>query len=116
MADLIDRQTAVCAIEEYADRLQMVDWNENPGVKYKAHALNWCTNTIRDLPSAEPERKKGKWIYSDDDDPLYDSYFCSCCHRYITVDAERKCDIGFIIDDFDFCPHCGAEMREHDDI
>ena len=66
--------------------------------------------------NAESERKKGKWIYSDDDEPLYDSYFCSCCHRYITVDAERKCDIGFIIDDFDFCPHCGAEMREHDDI
>ena len=55
MADLIDRQAAIDALEEYADRLQMVDWKENPGVPYKAYALNWCINTIRDLPSAQPE-------------------------------------------------------------
>jgi len=54
--DLIDRQAAIEAIEEYADRLQMVDWKENPGVPYKAYALNWCINTIRDLPSVQPER------------------------------------------------------------
>ena len=66
--------------------------------------------------NAESERKKGKWIYSDDDDPLYDSYFCSCCHRYITVDAERKCDIGFIIDDFDFCPYCGSYNKGDDNV
>ena len=54
----ISRQAAIEAIEEYADRLQMVDWKENPGVPYKAHALNWCINTIRDLPSAQPERRK----------------------------------------------------------
>lgn len=55
MSELIDRQAAIDAIEEYADRLQMVDWKENPGVPYKAYALNWCINTIRDLPSAQPE-------------------------------------------------------------
>jgi len=54
MNDLISRQAAIDAIEEYADRLQMVDWKENPGVPYKAYALNWCINTIRDLPSAQP--------------------------------------------------------------
>ena len=51
----ISRQAAIEAIEEYADRLQMVDWKENPGVPYKAYALNWCINTIRDLPPAQPE-------------------------------------------------------------
>lgn len=55
MSDLISRQAAIEAIEEYADRLQMVDWKENPGVSYKAYALNWCINTIRDLPPAQPE-------------------------------------------------------------
>lgn len=68
---------------------------------------------IKAQPTME-ERKKGKWIYSDDDGVIYDSYYCSCCHQYITVDAERKCDIGFIIDDFDFCPSCGADMREEE--
>lgn len=48
MRDLIDRQAAIDAIEEYADRLQMVNWKENPVIPYKAYALNWCINTIRD--------------------------------------------------------------------
>ena len=55
MDDLISRQAAIDAIEEYADRLQMVDWKENPAIPYKAHTLNWCINTIRDLPSAQPD-------------------------------------------------------------
>lgn len=54
MSDLIERQAAIDVIEEYADRLQMVNWKENPSVPYKAYALNWCINTIRDLPSAQP--------------------------------------------------------------
>lgn len=53
MADLIDRQAAISEIEEYADRLQMVNWKENPGVPYKVHALNWCVNTIRDFPPTD---------------------------------------------------------------
>ena len=59
MDDLISRQAAIDAIEEYSDRLQMVNWQENPGVPYKAYALNWAVNTIRDLPSAHPEQR---WI------------------------------------------------------
>ena len=68
---------------------------------------------IKDIaqhPADVIERKRGKWIYSDNGDIIYDSYYCSCCHQYITVDAERKCDIGFIIDDFNYCQNCGAEM------
>lgn len=59
MNDLISRKAAIDAIEEYADRLQMVNWKENPNVPYKVHSLNWCINTIRDLPSAQPEQR---WI------------------------------------------------------
>lgn len=53
MDDLISRQAAIGAIEEYADRLQIVNWKENPGVPYKVSSLNWCINTIRDLPSID---------------------------------------------------------------
>ena len=66
MSDLIDRQAAIDAIEEYSDRLQMVNWQENPGVPYKAYALNWAVNTIRDLPSAHPEQR---WISMADKHP-----------------------------------------------
>jgi hypothetical protein len=31
---------------------------------------------------------------------------------YITVDAERICDIGFIIDDFKYCLNCGDKRDD----
>lgn len=98
-SDTICRQAAIEAIEEYADRLQMVDWKENPGVPYKAYALNWCINTIRDLPSAQPEIihcKECKYGVQDEDKRWYcrglgcqvgeadGSGFCA--------DAERRTD------------------------
>ena len=66
--DYISRQAAIDALEEYLDRLQIVNWQENPGVPYKVHGLNWAVNTIRELPSAQPEIVRCKdckhhWIH-----------------------------------------------------
>lgn len=101
--DTISRQAAICAIEEYADRLQMVNWEENPGVPYKAHALNWAINTLRDLPSAE---RRGRWIKK-----YRGNYLCSVCGAwYRTTD-----DYGNIIDGemtANYCESCGAKMDE----
>ena len=44
------------------------------------------------LQSAEPERKTGKWISHEN----YDE--CSKCHCFTSVG-------------FNYCPHCGADMR-----
>ena len=44
--------------------------------------------------SAQPERKKGKWIYTPTE-PL--GYICSEC-------KEGCCR-------YNFCPNCGADMR-----
>ena len=68
MDDTISRQAAIDAIEGYSDRLQMVNWKENPGVPYKVHALNWCVNTIRELPHAqpEPEHTMEEFMYGQD--------------------------------------------------
>ena len=49
---------------------------------------------IRKLPSVTPERKKGKWI--DD--------HCSECGCYVYHGDVRN-----------FCPMCGADMREGED-
>lgn len=90
------------------------------------HELDWCDYglkdwqkwklkmMVRDIPSAEPEvgSKEGYWIYLDNDELRYDSYRCSNCNRSITVDAERKDDIGFIIEDMKYCPCCGTKMIE----
>lgn len=94
--DLISRQTAILAIEEYADRLQMVNWKENPGVPYKAHALNWAINTLRDLPSAE---RRGRWenIEHAPNGLLYAT--CSVCGKRQTVEAVN------------YCGNCGARME-----
>ncbi len=59
--------------------------------------------TIRELPSAQPERKKGKWEWNNSDE-LY--YSCSCCgHKAYGNTLE-------IIDGtYHYCPNCGADMK-----
>ena len=58
-------------------------------------------------PTVEPERKTGKWICSDD---LYETAVCSCCGWDTTEPWQH------IKSWFEFCPHCGADMRgEQDD-
>ena len=55
-------------------------------------------NDIMRFPSVKPERKKGKWIKDS-------VYRCSMCeHSYQ--------DTGY---GFNFCPNCGADMREGQD-
>ena len=53
---------------------------------------------IEDAPTIE-ERKKGKWI---------DNTFCSECGWIHEIES------GFIgsVNQFNFCPNCGADMRE----
>lgn len=57
------------------------------------------------------EPKTGYWIHHDGMNDNYEDIVCSVCHKNFTVDARRTMDIGFIADDFEFCPHCGADMR-----
>ena len=71
------------------------------------------TNGSRLIPSfrvkqwldhiAEPERKKGKWIYDTErvagDGWTYSQYHCSEC---------KFQELGGLAN---FCPNCGAEMR-----
>ncbi len=56
------------------------------------------------LPPAQPERKKGKWVY----DNGLKQFFCDQCGEpSLTYD-----DIYIYSMDFpNFCPECGADMR-----
>ena len=56
---------------------------------------------FQDLPSAEPERKKGKWTIEDCHAATY-KYCCSICKAHHRVR-------------YDFCPSCGADMRGEED-
>lgn len=63
---------------------------------------------IRDVPTAADVQpvKRGKWIenagYGGWGDTIYQ---CSECG------SERTCETGISID-WNFCPNCGADMRE----
>lgn len=62
---------------------------------------------INNLPSAEPERKKGRWEdkYIDDDHYVV----CSeCGDEYIENDLRLD---SWVKQYFKFCPKCGADMR-----
>ena len=69
---------------------------------------------IRALPPVTPTRVKAHWVYVDDCEELYDTYWCSNCHNEITVNAEKICDMVFVIEEMESCPKCGAEMKEGD--
>jgi len=66
-------------------------------------ALNEAVERLKELPSAEPERKKGKWIkeYWNGEHTRK----CSACNITQTVTTYRwKVN-------FNYCPNCGADMR-----
>lgn len=70
-------------------------------------------NIVFDAPTIEPERKKGKWIdkgwngdwqyQTDGRGNCWHEWQCSEC-SHITKGAK-----------WDFCPMCGADMREEGD-
>ena len=101
MSDLIDRQAAIDALEEQLDYLNMLNKDENPTAESKWYGVNWARNMIADMPSAQPERKKGEWMmHIDYLFPEDSTMECNQCHEHQPVD----------IDD-NFCPNCGADMR-----
>ena len=53
-------------------------------------------NAIKSIPTIEP--KRGEWV----DDDFVGQYRCSECDYYA-------------IDEYDFCPNCGARMKGADD-
>ena len=85
MNDLISRQAAIDAT-----------WFE-PSYTDPLNVLTEVRDRLKALPSAQPERKKGRWIDMDD------HVMCSCCGA--THYGSDK----------NFCPNCGADMRGEQD-
>lgn len=88
MEELISRQDAIEAVQ---NRHMMLN-------KEKVLLIN----DLKNLPFAEPQRIRGRWIYSsyDDESGFDESWECDKC-GYMTN-----------IEETNFCPHCGADMRE----
>ena len=91
--DLISRRAALDVI----DAVFPVDPMKTEYAQGIACGAALAKTYVEQLPSEQPERKMGKWIYNS---PM-----------------TMKCDqCGFVIKDWDwhrfkFCPNCSADMR-----
>ena len=65
---------------------------------------------IEAIPSAD--RPQGEWIYGEHDVAMCDGYRCDRCGFFVPWDYEHK-SIDFI-NDYKFCPSCGARMKGAD--
>lgn len=105
MSDLISRQAAIDAVGKYLKK--------DGDVITIADVVDAAV-AIGILPSAEPERKKGKWLVHTDKFANGAEYFgyatCSeCGDMFYSIDCIGLKPI------WDFCPNCGADMRGEDD-
>ena len=64
---------------------------------------------IDEQPTVDSERKTGRWIYGEHDISMCDGYRCDKCGFFVPWDYHHK-SIDFI-NDYHFCPSCGADMR-----
>lgn len=108
MHDLISKQDALELVKDVCDAIMSCcgshyDEETEDEVYDDIHevdAILKCNKEIRlalrNMPSAQPERKQGKWK------DFCGSYQCSCCN--MTNAYEEN-----------FCPNCGADMRGNTD-
>lgn len=97
MSDLISRQAAIDAI----DKIFPADPMRNDYTQGITCGAALAEEYIKQLPSAQPQRKSGKWIkHIDNLFPAESTLECNVCHHEqpITIDDN-------------FCPNCGTRME-----
>lgn len=102
MNDLINRQAVIDALEE--ERKYLLAKGQYGAEDVLVHH---ALNIIDDLPSIEPERKKGHNI-CDQVRGWHCEFKCSLCDADIGVVEYGSMDGG----KFNFCPNCGAELSQ----
>ena len=94
-------------LEIYAELYDVFD--DNKEIKNELHKIY---DKINALQAAQPQRIKGRWIYGEDEYGI-DGYHCDKCGFFVPWDYAHT----FInyIEDYNFCPNCGADMRGEQD-
>ena len=89
--DTISRQAAIDAVERNSCNTQR------------------AIDAVNALPSAQPERKKGKWIRESAGAWMWTCSYCGKddAYAYSADDAYEPT----VLQDF-YCPNCGAKMEE----
>lgn len=101
--DVIYRQAAIDAKQEFRNP-NVVRSTEARTAYDRTYANGWndCNSAwidvVKDLPSAQPEQKTGKWIF------IGDGYKCSECKSVYSWWADSQTS--------NYCPNCGTEMSD----
>ena len=92
MSDLIDRKSALKALRP---------------IMRKSDYFYEIQKAIQDIPSAEPERKTGKWNFIGDN--MFECTSCGVVYTTNQLNSLRNFDTDPYAPKF--CPNCGADMR-----
>lgn len=87
MSELIDRQAAIDIV--------VFECGEWIGLAKE------ISKQLKQLPSAQPERKTGRWIPHEDEDGEHYGDKCSECGEWYVMPYGKT----------NFCPNCGADMK-----
>lgn len=110
MNDLIERSAVIDLIDKYTQDMSTDYWTANYGIPSGVFE-----DEIMELPSAQLERPKGKWMPHIEKtreyigtvlvNVRYDYWLCDTC-GYRVEDGQPL---------YNFCPNCGADMRGRED-
>lgn len=99
--------------EDAISRADLIEKYEERFIELqKAHqmdkqlGINWCINTLKEMPPVTPTRKKGKWEKYGIPRAGEQHYQCTNCKNYVNFGMWGS----YYKRDFKYCPHCGAEM------
>ena len=101
MSNLTNKQDVITAIKD-ADVFVTYDAETDIDDVIEitiANTKNSAIESIKELPSAEPKRKKGKWTWF-----APNGFKCSECDRYLKIAAGNV--------KMNYCPNCGSRNIE----
>lgn len=101
--EVISREAAIDALADY---IHNVDKVMGTGHLNADDCKDAAASVFEELPSAQPERKKGKWIELEPKGVWTSVYHCSECGG-----AVMSCKVDLP----KYCGHCGARMEEESD-
>ena len=106
-SDTISRQQAIDTVEfgiTYAKAINKETVEVRELFKQSNEELRKAVERIKQLPSVQPERKTGHWVYRPEWSKYGDVWSCSECGEKTSqsVMGEPR---------FKYCPMCGAKME-----
>ena len=111
-SDVISRQATIDALAKEMPSLTTPDGcgEFDHDIQITDEAFVDCMQIINGLPSAQPERKKGKWIIDNKETGRIWHCHCSNC-RKDPQDHIGGTENWWLVRLPKYCPNCGADMR-----